>query len=193
LSISVSGQRTSESNVPQSLSESVSRSVKVASSVALSAEALYTTGPFINTGPFPPKSQATTTYTIVWTVSNSSSAVSGASVSATLPENVAWMGAVNPSSENVQYDSGSRTVTWSAGTLAAYLGQNGQSPRQVAFQVALQPSITDVGNPLTLVNPATLSATDNFTGITVYGAWGALTTRISTDPGFQSGDDLVTQ
>jgi hypothetical protein len=193
LSISVDGQRTSESNVPQSLTESVSRLVEVASNVSLSAQALYTTGPFINSGPFPPKAEATTTYTIVWTVGNSSSAVSGASVSATLPENVTWIGSVSPQSENVQYDAGSRTVTWNAGTLTAYLGQNGQQPRQISFQVGLYPNVTDAGNPLTLVNPATLSATDNFTGITVYSSWGALTTRLSTDPGFQDGDDLVTK
>lgn len=193
LSISVDGQRTSESNVPQSLTESVSRLVKVASNVALSAQALYTTGPFVNSGPFPLKAEATTTYTIVWTVGNSSNAVSGASVSATLPENVTWIGPVSPQSENVQYDAGSRTVTWNAGTLTAYLGQNGQQQRQVSFQVGLYPNVTNAGHPLTLVNPATLSATDNFTGITVYSSWGALTTRLSTDPGFQEGDDLVTK
>src|ERR1035437_6990577 len=193
LSISVDGERTSESNVPQSLTESVSRLVKVASNVALSAQALYTTGPFVNSGPFPPKTEATTTYTIVWTVGNSSSAVSGASVSATLPENVTWIGPVSPQSENVRYDEGSRTVTWNAGTLTAYLGQNGQQQRQVSFQVGLYPNITNAGRPLTLVNPAKLSATDNFTGITVYSSWGTLTTRLSTDPGFQEGDDLVTK
>jgi len=193
LSVSVAGQRTSESNVPQSLDESVSRSVEVASNVSVSAQALYTTGPFTNSGPFPPKAEATTTYTIVWTVANSSSAVSGASVSATLPENVSWMGPVSPQSDNVQYDANSRTVTWNVGTLAAYLGQNGQQQTQAAFQVGLQPSVTDVGNSLILVNPATLSAMDNFTGSTVYSAWGSLTTRLSTDPGFQEGDDLVTK
>ena len=193
LSISVDGQRVSESNVPQSLTENVTRSIKVASSIALSAEALYTVGPFKNSGPFPPKAEATTSYTVIWTIANSSNAVSGAAVSATLPENVTWLGPVSPQSENVQYDANSRTVTWNAGTLAAYLGQNGQRQRQVTFQVSLYPNITDVGNPLTLVNPATLSATDNFTGITVYSSWGALTTRLSTDPGFQDGDDLVTK
>jgi hypothetical protein len=193
LSISVDGERASESNVPQSLTESVSRLIKVASNVSLSAQAIYTTGPFINSGPFPPKVEATTTYTIVWTVGNSSSAVSGAKVSATLPENVTWVGPISPQSENVQYDAGSRTVTWNIGTLAAYLGQNGQQPRQVSFQVGLYPNVTDAGHPLTLVNPETLSATDNFTGITVYSSWGALTTRLSTDPGFQDGDDLVTK
>ena len=50
-----------------------------------------------------------------------------------------------------------------------------------------------LGNALDLVNPVTLSATDNFTGVTVYSSWGALTTRLSTDPGFQDGDDLVTK
>jgi hypothetical protein len=193
LSISVNGERASESNVPQSLTESVSRLIKVASNVSLSAQALYTTGPFINSGPFPPKVEATTTYTIVWTVGNSSSAVSGAKVSATLPENVTWVGPISPQSENVQYDAGSRTVTWNIGTLVAYLGQNGQQPRQVSFQIGLYPNVTDVGNPLNLVNPATLSATDNFTGVTVYSSWGTLTTRLSTDPGFQDGDDLVTK
>jgi len=193
LSISVDGQRPSESNVPQSLTESLSRSVKVASNIALSAQALHTDGPFVDSGPFPPKAQATTTYTVVWTVSNSSSAVSGASVSATLPEDVAWQGQVNPLSETVQYDSDSRTVTWKVGTLAAYLGQNGEQPRQVSFQVALYPNAADVGHSLTLVNPSTLSGTDNFTGITVSSGWNSLTTLLSTDPGFLGGDEMVTQ
>ena len=174
-------------------SESVSRSVKVASSVALSAQALYTTGPFINTGPFPPGPKPPRHTRLSGLSAILPPRFPVRSVSATLPENVTWMGTVNPQSENVQYDSGSRTVTWSVGTLAAYLGQNGQQPRQVAFQVGLQPNITDVNNPLNLVNPATLSATDNFTGVTVYGNWGALTTRLSTDPGFQTGDDMVTK
>lgn len=193
LSLSVDGQRTSESNVPQSLTETVTRTIQVASNVSLSAQALHTTGPFADTGPFPPQAEATTTYTIVWTISNSSSAVSGAQVSATLPENVAWMGPVSPTTEDVQYDTGSRTVTWNAGTLAAYSGESGQAQRQVSFQVGLYPNVTDAGNPLTLVNQAALSATDNFTGVTVNSSWGPLTTRLSTDPGFQSGDDLVTK
>ena len=192
LSLSVSGQRASESNVPQSLSASNVRQIKVASSIALSAQALHTTGPFPNSGPFPPKAEATTTYTIVWTVGNSSSAVSGARVAATLPENVTWMGPVSPQTENVQYDTGSRTVTWSVGAIPAYAGQGGQSQRQASFQIGLRPNITDVGNPLTLVNSAALAATDNFTGATVYGSWGPLTTRLSTDPGFDNGFDIVT-
>ncbi|MDE2188143.1 MAG: hypothetical protein KGJ35_00235 [Patescibacteria group bacterium] len=193
VAISVSGQRTSEGNVPSSIAESVSRSVNVASNVNLSAQALYTTGAFTNSGPFPPKAEATTTYTIVWTVGNSTSAVSGASVSATLPENVTWLGAVNPSAENVQYDANSRTVTWNIGSLGTYTGLSQQGTRQVQFQVALHPSVTDVNHSLDLTNQATLSATDNFTGTTVYSSWGALTTLLSTDPGFQTGDDKIVQ
>jgi hypothetical protein len=193
LSVSVNGQRISESNVPQTLTETSARTIQVASSISLSAQALHTVGPFPNSGPFPPAAESTTTYAIVWTISNSTSAVSGARVTATLPENVTWLGNVSPNTEDVEYDAGSRTVSWNAGNLAAYSGQGGQEQRQAAFQVGLFPSVTDAGGPLTLVNAATLSATDNFTQTTIYSSWGILTTRLSTDPNFQDGEDIVTK
>jgi len=69
----------------------------------------------MNTGPVPPKVEQPTTYTVVWTVDNTSSAVGNAKVTATLPPHVKWLNETSPSGESVSYDQNSGLVTWEIG------------------------------------------------------------------------------
>ncbi len=192
ISAGVTADRTQETGVSGTLSAAVSRTVKVASSATLSGRIVRSVGPFTNTGPIPPKAEQKTTYTVVWTIGNTSSAIDNAQVTATLPPYVSWLGNVSPSTENVTYDQNSGTVTWSAGTVAA----NSSDPstyRSVDFQISFLPSISQVDFAPTLVNQATLSATDDFTGTAVQNFQDYLTTSYSTDPAYKGGDETVVQ
>jgi len=163
ISAGVTADRTQESGVSGALSAVVSRTVKVASSVALSGRLVRTVGPFVNTGPIPPKVEQKTTYTVIWTIDNTSNAVNNAQVVATLPPYVTWLGNVSPSTEDVTYDANSGTITWNVGNVSA--NPSGSSDlRDVAFQISLFPSINQAATVPTLINMATLTATDDFTG-----------------------------
>lgn len=186
----VTGNRTQESNVPESLSSAISKTTRVSSNVALTGKVVRTVGPFTNTGPVPPKVEQPTTYTVVWTVDNTSSAVGGARVTATLPPYVKWLNETSPSSESVTYDANSGLVTWEIGNLSTYTVSSSRR-REVNFHVSFQPSVNQADQSPTLVNQATLTAVDNFTGAQLQSRQDYLTTRFSTDPEYKEGQATV--
>ncbi len=190
ISANVSADRTQETNVSSNLSAAVSRTIRIASSVSLSGRVARTVGPFVNTGPIPVKVEKTTTFTVIWDVDNTSSAVGSAVVSATLPAYVKWLNSVSPSTENVTYDPNTGKVSWQVGNMSTYT-LDAQNRREVSFQVSVTPAITDVGQPLTLLGQATLGATDSFTGTRLTSTQDVLNTRFSTDPAYKDGDGNV--
>jgi hypothetical protein len=188
----VSGNRTQGSSVPEKLSSIVSRTTRISSNISLTGRIVRTTGPFTNTGPVPPKVEQTTTYTVVWTVDNTSSAAGNARVTATLPPHTKWLGQVSPASETVSYDEDSGLVTWDIGNISTYT-LNSSRRREIYFQIGFLPSVNQANQSPTLVNQATLSAVDSFTGAQLQSTQDYLTTRFSTDPNYQEGQATVTK
>lgn len=182
--ISVSGTRVGQANVPETVSASSVQTAKVATSVGLSALALRNSGPFTNTGPIPPRADEPTTYTIQWSLTNPGSAIGGSSVSATLPGYVTYTGKTSGNG-SISYDSSARRVTWNAGDLP----QGGSA--QAAFQVSLTPSSSQKGSAPRLTESALFSGFDRFAGIQVSASAEALTTETSSDPGYSSTNATV--
>ncbi len=192
LIVGVKGKRNSETDVPENITSSANRHIKIASDIALGGQVLRGTGPFENTGPIPPKAEQQTTYTVVWTVNNTSSTVSNALVHASLPPYVKWVGKISPTTEDITYNNVDGVITWKIGNLDTYTLNNSRR-KEVAFQISLKPSITQVGQIPVLVNQASLTAQDDFTGQTLNSNLGQLTTRFSTDQVFKDGDEKVVQ
>lgn len=192
LSVSVQGKRNSETNVPEAIASSATRHIRVASTVALSGRVVRSSGPFVNTGTVPPASEKATTYTIFWTVYNASNNVSNAQVKAKLPPYVKWVNAVNPTTEDVTYNSVDGQITWNIGNLRPYTGSGAQK-KEVAFQVSFEPGVDQIGKAPQLVGSVVLNAIDDFTGITLTSIQDELNTRYSTDPVFKDGDEVVVQ
>jgi hypothetical protein len=187
---SVSGNRTQETNVPLAVTASVNRNIIISSNVALSGRVVRTVGPFTNIGPLPPRVDQASTYTVIWSINNTSSSVNDVVVKATLPPYIKWLNTTSPSSEDVTYDQNSGLVTWNVGNVPANTSGNSLR-KEVAFQISFTPSINQTGNAPVLVNQASLSAVDNFTGIDLKSSQDALTTRYSTDPAYQTGNEAV--
>ena len=162
--------------------------VTVASKVKLTAQALHFSGAFANTGPMPPVAEQKTSYTVLWTASNSSNTIGNASVAAVLPPNVTFIAAQNGS--GITYNAGSRTVTWDLGDLKAGVGYS-STARTGAFQVALLPSAPQVGLSPALTGAATLTGQDRFAQVTVSATAEAPTTALQGDTGFQIGMGAV--
>ncbi len=163
--------------------------IKISSVMNVVAKSHRDTGPFSNTGPIPPKSDTESTYTVTWTVTNTTNDLKDAVVTATLPQGVVWKNQVSPSSENIKYDSDSRTVSWSVGNVSSGVGYN-TSPREVSFQVGLTPSLNQVGQVPQLTSQVSISADDSYTEKSITASTQPVTTRYS-DPSFASPKDVV--
>lgn len=184
--VSVSGRRVGEANVPENVSSSVVRTIKVGTDLTLASQALYSTGAFKNTGPWPPVIDKETTYTIVLALSNTVNSVADTSVVATLPSYVRFTGNVSPSDGSVSYNATSRTVTWKAGDVAAGSGYT-TAARTVSFQVALLPSVSQRGTSPILMSTQQITGIDRFTQKSLSSTRPEVTTQVTGDPNFQSG------
>lgn len=190
VSVDVSGRRSGGSSVSEKLSSVVTRTIKVASIASLTGRIVRSVGPFENTGPIPPQAERSTTYTVVWTVDNTSSNIVGARVSASLPAHVRWLGKTSPSNEQITYDQNSGVVTWEVGSVGTHT-LTGARRREAYFQIALEPGADQVGQSPILVNQAVLTATDSFTGVQLQSMQDPLATRFSTDPEYREGQATV--
>lgn len=185
LNVSVSGNRISESNVPEAVTSTLTRVVKVGTNLGLSSKIVHTTGPFANSGPWPPTPNTPTTYTVLYTLTNSGNTVAGTKVSAVLPPYVTFTGATNPADGSIVYDATSRTVTWTIGDMPSGGSKSG------AFQISFTPSTTQEGTNPVLLLPQQVSGTDRFTQRPISGTQPELTTQTPSDPGYSIGDGSV--
>ncbi|MBI5140044.1 MAG: hypothetical protein HZA94_01180 [Candidatus Vogelbacteria bacterium] len=160
----------------------VLKKIKINSDLQLAAKTLYYAGPFSNTGPLPPVRDRETSYTIVWSVINSSNDVSGAVVRATLPSYVKWLGNISPESEDISYTPLGGQVVWKVGDVAAGSGIV-DKPREVAFQVSITPSVSQVSTFPNLTSETVISGEDIFTGRDTGSTKKALTLELTNDPG----------
>jgi hypothetical protein len=190
IAVTASGNQVVSGGTPLHVSSDESKLVKINSALGFLARALHSSGPFENMGPIPPKADTETTYTIVWDLSSSLNDLSNTTVSATLPPYVKWNALVNPSSEKVLYDPLNSTVTWNAGDIRAGTG-SGTPPREVAFQVSVTPSLSQIGSMISLLTNVKVSAKDLFSQKTLEYGEQSLNSNITSDPAFHQGDGVV--
>ena len=113
------------------------------------------------TGPVPPEVGQATTYVITWQARNYFNNVKNLKIKATLPQGVFLADAIYPESQaaNFAFDSASRQIVWSAGSL------DSDQTTSITFQVAFIPTESQRGAVAKLISQATLSAEDEFTGV----------------------------
>lgn len=173
----------------ETVSSSADITLKLSSTATLTAKSYRLVGPFTNSGPIPPRADKESTYTITWTLTNTTNDLTGTTVTATLPSGVEWKGETSPSSERINYDPNTKTVTWNVGNVTSSTGFT-FSPREVSFKVGIIPSVTQVGSSGTLVNSAELKFVDTYTTLPSSQTLLPVTTRFS-DATFKSGQDTI--
>ena len=179
--VTVRGKRISESGVPEEIKTVITQCAKVTSQAQFAARVVYYVGPFVNSGPIPPKVEQETTYTVIWNIVNTSNDLANGEVRGTLPPYVAWAGSVSPNKENIMFDRTTNQVIWRPGDIPAGVGV-GKPPREVSFQIILTPSITQTQVIPKVLTDILFTATDVFTGEVINVPRTDLTTRLSTDP-----------
>ncbi len=171
LTVTVLGKRVFEDRVPEELVGTTERIVKLESIPTLASSAFYKTGVYTNTGPTPPIAEKVTQYTFALKARAGANDLTGAEVTAVLPQYMSWLDLTTDSSA-VSYNPNTRTMKWIIGDM------NANEEVAVSVQVSFLPSLTQVGTTPTILEAQRFKATDRFTGTTVRADHSALTTSL---------------
>ncbi|MES2213738.1 MAG: hypothetical protein V4473_02800 [Patescibacteria group bacterium] len=185
--VEMEGSRSGQDITPVSSTQDVT--IKMESTLSFTANSYKNNGGISNTGPVPPQADKESTYTVTWTLTNTTNDLSGTIVSGMLPPGVTWKGEATPASERISYNPDTKRITWNVGNVSAGSGFT-LSPREVSFKVGITPSVSQVGTTPALVTNMSAGATDTYTNTTLTQNTENVTTRFN-DSNFQQGNDTV--
>ena len=192
LGLVIKGTRVSEGFRGEIVKSESNHVIKLKSDLQLAVKAVRSLGPFENSGPMPPKVDNETTYTLIWSIANSSNVVKDVQVKSILPASVRFVGLISPTDELVSYNQSTGEVVWRLPRVEPGIGSmNGV--REVAFQVGFTPSANQAGDIPNLTGTISLSGTDDFTNASLTASKSPLTTKLSTDPEFNSIEAVVVE
>jgi len=191
IEVNIFGKQAIEGFATNELNNSTSATIKIISDVGFSAKGLYYSGPITNTGPIPPKAEQATTYTIVWTLSNTANSISKARINSTLPPWVTFMGTISPANENLIYNSSTKEIVWDVDRIPKGTGITGVS-RSVAFQISFIPSLSQVNTSPIIINDAILTGHDDFANVDIKINKSSISTKIESDGNFPPKGGVVT-
>lgn len=135
----------------------------------------------LNKGPYPPKVNQPTQYSIHWKLTNYATDVKNIRVAAFLQSGAKFTGTVKSNVDTFPlYNPTTGEVTWELPTLSSGRGILNPAP-EVIFQIEAIPPITAVNQDLPLLSETTFHAEDVFTGVTLQGAAQAVTTALPDD------------
>lgn len=144
----------------------------------------------LNSGPYPPTVNKATEYTVHWDITNYSTDLENVTVSAYLQSGSTFTGQVtssNPSSTPV-YNAATGEITWTIPFIPATTGVVG-NPLQTIFQISNTPAVNQVGQPVTLLGPTSITATDAFTSSTLQEQAAAITSALPDDTTLSGSSD----
>ncbi|MEK7642676.1 MAG: hypothetical protein AAB392_02680 [Patescibacteria group bacterium] len=190
MTIKAKGERVLESGSVDTVSSVESRKISLVSDVGLSAKTLRSLGSFENSGPIPPRANSKTTYTVVWSITNSFNQIGGVEVRASLPSYVRWTDLAEVDGGEFGFNPTTGEVVWSVGSVLPNTGIS-SSPKEARFQVEIVPSTSQTNTAPIIVGEATLIGLDKSTGSKVRAVAPPATTNFSLDPIYKSGDDKV--
>ena len=190
IDVSISGKQAAEGFAVNEINNSTGAVVRLISDVGFSSKALYYSGPFVNTGPIPPKVGQTTTYTVVWTLSNTANSISKAQIKTTIPSWINFMGPISPVGEDLTYNASAKEIVWNADRIPKGSGITVPA-RSVAFQISFKPSLSQVGAIPVIINDAILTGHDDFANVdvTVKKTW--LNINLDNDETFPASGGVV--
>jgi hypothetical protein len=199
ISVNAAGKRLAETSVPQNLQSAVTKRVTIASHLQLAAYGLYNANPFDGDreGPIPPIAQLETRYAALFSITNTTSKITNAKLTAHLPTYVRWLGKWVPGTARVTANQSDGTITWNIGDIPAGTGVGGTEPLQAAILIGFTPSTSQIGQAPILVQDIKLTGIDSTTGKPVVcderdGCTAKdITTNLTGDPGFDPKNSTV--
>jgi hypothetical protein len=155
--------------------------VNVKSRLSLNVKGYFNDNLMPNSGPIPPRVGQRTTYTIYLQLLNVSNDLGDVTAEASLPLSVQWLDRIYPAGEDLRYDAATGKIAWHIDRLPAATGI--LSPvKQVVFQVAFTPSISQASSFADIVQVAKATGTDLFTQDIITTVEKTLNTTMPDDP-----------
>ena len=185
LTVSVAGERVGQSGVPERITASANKTIRLVSAVTFTTSSSYAPGPFANSGPVPPVAEEETSYTVTWGIVNTGNDLADAAVTALLPSYVTFPGVTLPADGSISFDGASRKVTWRIGDMA------GGASRQGSFRVIVTPSTSQRGMAPLLTTVPSFSAYDRYAEVQVTTTGEAVSTETPGDPGYTANKATV--
>lgn len=164
--------------------------IKLATDLQLARRGFYFSEILPNSGPMPPKAGEETTFTVVWSLTNSTNDVSGLALKASLPSYMTWKGVVQPSGAKISFNESTGEISWNIDELKAGTGFV-RPAEEVAFQVGLIPGADLIGKAPELVGSVSASGTDVFAQTPVEAKAGELTLSLPDDTRLESRQKKV--
>ena len=161
---------------------------KVAGAIVVQTKAYFrdAASGIANKGPWPPKVNQATQYTIHWLITNYAADVQNVEVRAFLESGVTWTGQVKGNAGSLPtYNAQTQEVVWNIDKIAATKGIT-TSPLEVVFQVSATPNSNQAGNYQPLIKQTSITATDTFTQTNLTNSAAAVSTALPDDPTVQS-------
>lgn len=140
--------------------ETQTNKIKIGTALNIDAETRYYTedGDQLGRGPLPPKVGKETKYWTLIKITNTTSNITNAKLTALLPDYVRWTGKTSVSEGNaIQYDETNKTISWSVSKFLPH------SEAGVYFEVAITPTTAQMNTTPILVKNIILSGHDEFT------------------------------
>lgn len=177
-------RRTNEAQAQEQLVGQTFSSAQYTSVVELSRSLRYSDGPFGNSGPIPPVAEERTTYTVEINAAAGRNDLLDGRVTLSLPTYVEWLDRYEGPGA-VDFNPVNQDLVWNIGAIDA------DEVAQLQFQVAFQPSRSQIDSSPVLVNAQQFRATDRFTGVVVRDQASVLSTVLGEEEGFGDGTGIV--
>ena len=170
------------------------KTVQIISNFQFVQRGLFYSGPFKNSGPIPPRLAKETTYTIIWSLINSSNDLSGVMISSVLPNYVQWQNQIFPAEKSGElfFDPDNREIIWSPGNIKAGTGLF-RPAEEISFQILFLPGEPHLNSSPILISKTEAGAKDDFASVTLADSEPAVTTELRDDPAAGSGGGKVIQ
>lgn len=188
----IKGYAVMEGAGKKEIKNEISKEIKVGSRLQFANMAVHYSGPFKNTGPMPPRVGEETTYTIIWSLGNAVNDFSGVKIEAGLPSYVRWTGNVSRKDADISFDESSGKIIWNVGNIPSGTGIISPA-KEIAFQVALAPSVSQIGDSPVLIISPNIEERDDFTGEIFREQKDSLTTFLPNDPEFNRNEEKVVE
>lgn len=164
-------------------SKSATLNTPITTPIILESFGRYTaaSGDQLGRGPLPPRVGSETKYWVFWHVDGTINEIQNTKIEGTLGANVVFTGRQSTSQDaGVEYDQKTGTISWQAQTLASTLSPTSKIIG-VAFELAITPDESLVGEIPILLSDISLTAVDARTGALISGAGASVTTELPND------------
>jgi uncharacterized repeat protein (TIGR01451 family) len=139
------------------------RIVKINSKLILNTRVVYEDSDIPNSGPIPPRAKTETTFTVKWSLMNTSNDLKNTIIKTSMPPGVNWKNVYLPNDPGIEFNERTNELYWRVGTLDA--GTGFISPvRTLSFQIGVFASENQVGETIDVLDRIRAEALDAFTG-----------------------------